>query len=181
MGMSPGVRRFAVTAHIASSVGWLGAVAAFLVHAITGLVSDDVLRVRGAYLSADTLTSAAIVPLAVAALVTGLVSSLGTGWGLLRHYWVLIKLILTMLATGVLVVHMQPIQYLAEVAGERAVTGAEFRPVQIQLVVDAGAALVVLLVTTALGVYKPRGVTGFGRRPANVAAPSASVSEAREG
>ncbi len=174
--MAPGLRRVALTAHVVSSVGWLGAVAAFLVHAVTGLASDDVLTARAAYVSADVLTSAVIVPLAVASLATGLVSSLGTSWGLLRHYWVLIKLVLTVLATVVLVVHMQPIQHLGEVAGDGAVTGAEFRPVQIQLVVDASAALVVLLVTTALGVAKPRGVTGYGRRRAR-----APVSGGRDG
>jgi hypothetical protein len=47
-----------------------------------------------------------IVPLAVAALLTGLVMALGTPWGLFRHYWVLISLVLTILATVVLLLHM---------------------------------------------------------------------------
>ncbi len=36
MTMAPGVRKLALTAHVASSVGWLGAVVAFLALSIVG-------------------------------------------------------------------------------------------------------------------------------------------------
>jgi hypothetical protein len=41
MTMTPGLRKFALTAHVASSVGSLGAVAGFLVLAVAGLTSKD--------------------------------------------------------------------------------------------------------------------------------------------
>jgi hypothetical protein len=53
---------------------------------------------------------------------------------------------------------------LAHVAAETMLGPGELRPLRIQLVVDASAAVVALLVTTALAVYKPRGVTRYGRR-----------------
>jgi hypothetical protein len=37
MAMTPRLRKFALTAHVTSSVGWLGAVAAFLALAVAGL------------------------------------------------------------------------------------------------------------------------------------------------
>ena len=170
MAMSPKVRRFAAVAHVVSSVGWLGAVAAFLALAMTGLTTGSILTARSAYLAADTVTDAVILPFAFASLATGLVSSLGSPWGLVRHYWVLIKLVLTVLATVVLLVHVEPIRHLAGVAADGPVVGAGLQPLQVQLAMDAGAALAVLLVTTALGMYKPRGVTGYGRRrPVRVA------------
>jgi hypothetical protein len=58
-------------------------------------------------------------------------------------------------------VHMQPISYLSRVAAEGTLSSADLG-VQIQLVVAAGAALVALLVATALAVYKPRGMTPYG-------------------
>src|SRR5258708_3540597 len=105
MRMSPGIRKFALTAHVTSSVGWLGAVAAFLVLSIAGLTSRDAETVRGAYLAMNLIGEFIIVPLGIAALLTGIVQSLGTPWGLFRYYWVLMKLVLTVGATFLLLLH----------------------------------------------------------------------------
>jgi hypothetical protein len=102
------VRKLALTTHVASSVGWLGAVAAFLALAIAGLTGQNEQLGRAAYLAMHMTTWFVIVPLSFAALLTGLVQSLGTNWGLFRHYWVMAKLVLTVLATIILLVHTQP-------------------------------------------------------------------------
>ena len=86
--MNPSVRRLALTTHVTSSVGWLGAVAAFLALAIAGLISNDVFLVRSSYVAMDFVTWFVIVPLSIGALVTGIIQSLGTSWGLFTHYWV---------------------------------------------------------------------------------------------
>ena len=164
MTMTSGVRRFALTAHVTASVGWLGAVVAFLALAVAGLTSRNAQIVRAAYLAMDLTAWFVIVPLSFASLLTGLVQSLGTTWGLIRHYWVLIKLLLTVLATIVLLVHMQPISRVAGLAAVTSISSSDLRGVRIQIVADAGAALLLLLVTTTLGVYKPRGMTPYGWR-----------------
>lgn len=164
MIMAPSLRKFALTAHIVFSVGWLGAVAGFLALSIAGLTSQSAQMVQAAYLSMELITWFVIVPLNLASLLTGLVSSLGTSWGLFRHYWILIKLLLTVLATVILLLHTQPISYMADAAAGTTLLSADHRPLRIQLVADAGAALVVLLVATILAVYKPRGMTPYGRR-----------------
>ena len=127
-------------------------------------MSQNAQTVRAAYLSMELTTWAVIVPLSVAALLTGIVQSIGTTWGLFRHYWVLAKLALTVLATVILLVHTQPIGRVAAVAAERMLSSAELRQVRIQLVADAGAALFALLVATTLSVYKPWGMTPYARR-----------------
>ena len=162
--MSPGLRKLALTAHVTASVGWLGAVACFLALAVAGLASRDSQTVRAAYLAMELSTRFVIVPLSFAALLTGLVQSLGTRWGLFRHYWVLIKFLLTVLAALILLLHTRPIGYMAAVAAETALAGSDYRGLRIQLVADAGAALLVLLVNTTLSVYKPRGMTRYGWR-----------------
>src|SRR5215218_1506571 len=102
--MRPRVRKFALAAHVASSVGWLGAVAAFLALAVVGLTSQNAETVRGAYLVMEPTAWFVLVPLAFASLVTGLVQSLGTSWGLFRHYWVLFKLLINVATTIVLLI-----------------------------------------------------------------------------
>lgn len=164
MIMTPRFRKFALTAHISSSVGWLGAVAVFLALAVAGLASRDAQKVQAAYLAMEMITWFVIVPLAFASLLTGLIQSLDTEWGLFRHYWVLVKFLITILATLLLLMHTQPIGILAGVAREMMVSDANVGRLQIQLVADAGAALLALLVATTLSVYKPRGLTPYGWR-----------------
>ena len=162
MIMSPGLRKFALTAHVTSSIGWFGAVAAFLALAIAGLTSQDAQIVQAAYLAMELTTWFVIVPLAFVSLLSGVVSSLGTKWGLFRYYWVLLKLVITILATLILLVHTQPIELLAGVAAKTAVFSAYLQSRQLLMVVASSATLVVLIVLTALSVYKPRGMTRYG-------------------
>lgn len=111
MIMRPGLRKFALTAHVASSVGVLGAVAAFLVLALAGLNGDDPPVVRAVYVSMELVAWYVILPLIVAAIVTGLVQALVTRWGLFRHYWVLAKLLVTAAVMIVLVLQLQAISH----------------------------------------------------------------------
>ena len=171
--MIPPVRKVALTAHVTASVGWLGSVAAFLVLAIAGLRNENPQTVRAAYLAMDLLAWYIIVPLCLASLTTGLVQALGTPWGLLRHYWVIIKLLITVLSTVILIVHMRPITHIADAAAEAALGSTDFRRLRAQLVLDAAAAVGALLVATTLSIYKPRGTTGYGRRRPDVHRPPA--------
>jgi hypothetical protein len=163
MTMTPCLRKFVLTAHVTFAVGWLGAVAGFLALAVAGLTSKDAQMVRAAYLAMALIARFVIVPLSFAPLLTGPVLSLGTPWGLFRHYWILVKLLITILSTIIMLVHMQPITYLSGVAGEATLSSADLK-LQIEMVFAAGAALLALLVTTTLAVYKPRGMTPYGWR-----------------
>jgi hypothetical protein len=162
MTMPPRLRKFALTAHVASSVGWLGAVAGFLAIAVVGLTSRDAPTVRGAYLVMDPAARMVLVPLAFTSLLTGLVQALGTPWGVVRHYWVLFKLLINLLATVVLLLYLETFRSMARVAADPNVDLNMVRNPSPAL--HAGAALLLLLVATTLSVYKPRGVTPFGRR-----------------
>ena len=154
-----GPRNLVLTAHVTSSIGWLGAVACFLALAIAGMTGGDAQMVRAVYLAMKLTTWFVIVPLAFVSLVSGIMSSLGTCWGLLGHYWVLLKLLITIPATIVLLIHTRPIDRLAAAASE-----AGLRDQQVMMVYASGAAAVVLLVAITLSVYKPRGVTPYGWR-----------------
>ena len=163
--MTPRLRKFALTAHVTSSVGWLGAVAGSLALAVAGLTSQDAQTVRAVYLTMELTGWYVLIPLSLASLLTGLVQSLGTTWGLFRHYWVLVKLLINVFATIVLLMYMQTLSYLADVAAETTVSSGDLRGLRDPSpILHAGAALLLLLVATTLAVYKPRGMTRYGRR-----------------
>ena len=165
MTLTPRTRKLALTAHVASSVGWLGAVLAFLALAIVGVVSDDAQTVRAVYLSMEVTGWFVLVPLALASLISGVLQSVGTRWGLFRHYWVVIKLWMTLVATVVLLLYTQTLGLLADAARDSAVHGGPPAGLpSTSPVLHASVAFVLLLTATVLAVFKPAGVTAYGRR-----------------
>ncbi len=167
MTLTPRLRKSVLTAHVTFAVGWLGAVAAFLALAISGLTSQDFQMVAADYRAMALIARFVIIPLSFAPLLTGPVLSLGTPWGLFGHYWILAKLLITVLSAILLQVHMPPIDLLASAAAQTTVLSVELHRLQIQMVVASGAAVLALLVSTALAVYKPRGMTPYGWRKQN--------------
>ena len=151
------LRKALLTLHIVSSVGMLGAVAAFLVLAIMGLGAQQ----YAAYPAMDLITTYAVVPLAWASLLIGVVQSLATPWGLFRHYWIVIKLALTVLALVVLLLQTAPIRLLAELQPD-VLAGAEWASTRFSTVLHATGGIAVLLLASVLSVYKPRGLTRYG-------------------
>ncbi len=165
MATRPGLRRFVLTAHVVSSVGWLGAVAVFLALGVAGLTSQDAQVVRAVYLAMEPAGWSVLVPLSLASLLTGLVQSLGTKWGLFRHYWILIKLLINVFATIILLLYMQTLDYLAGVAAQTTLSSGDLSGLRSPSpVIHAGLGLLLLLVAATLSVYKPRGMTRYGQR-----------------
>ena len=164
MTLSRPLRKFALAVHVACSVGWAGAVAAYLALAVA---AGSGAEARAAvYPAMEVVGWFVIVPCALAALVTGLVQSLGTEWGLLRHYWVAAKLVLTIFASVVLLVRVEDFFGPPYAAGRPAAPapGGSVGADRAQLLVHSGGGLVVLLAATALSVYKPWGRTPYGQR-----------------
>jgi hypothetical protein len=159
--MAPALRKFALFVHLTVSVGWIGAVVAYLALGVSARTSLDTETMRAAYLAMDSIGWLAIVPLALAALLTGLVMALGTPWGLFRYYWVLISFALTIFATVVLLLHMSAVDRMADLV--RAADQTQLRALGGDLM-HPGVGLLVLLVIAVLNVYKPRGVTPYGWR-----------------
>ncbi len=164
MVIRPAVRKAALVAHVCASVGWFGAVAVFLALAAVAWGSREEATVRAGYLAMDVTVRYAIVPLAVSSLATGLLSALGTAWGLLRHWWVLVKLALTVVATAVLLAQLAPISILAAAAADGDAACVQCASIALSQLVHAAGGSLVLLATTVLAVYKPRGLTRYGYR-----------------
>jgi hypothetical protein len=163
MPFGPAVRRLVLVLHIGASVGWMGAVAGFIALDVATVTGSDPATLRAAYIGMDLMTRAAIVPLAAVAVVTGIAIGLGTAWGLVRHYWVLLSLLLTAGATLVLLVQLPVIAHRADVARDPATTDAALDGLGNLLLHSVGG-LVVLAIVLVLNVYKPRGLTPYGHR-----------------
>ena len=164
MTLTPRMRKAALMAHVVSSVGWLGAVGAFLALAVAGTSSGEEQTVRSAYVAMEVVAWFVILPLAFLSFATGIVQALGTQWGILRHYWVVAKLVLTIVATVVLLFTMGDISALGDTARDRALAGDADRADQNHLTLHSAGGLAVLLLTSALAVFKPRGLTRRGWR-----------------
>lgn len=162
MLMGPSIRKFALTAHITSSVGWLGAAAAFVALAIAGQVSQDVPTVRAYYLAMELTGWNVIVPLCLATLVTGLVMALGTKWGLFRHYWVALKFLLTVISALILLGFTNTLSQMGDLAANTSLSIEEIRNLRQGPVGHSGGGLIVLLAISALSVYKPWGKIRYG-------------------
>jgi hypothetical protein len=100
--LSPRARKLTLSLHLTVSVGWIGAVLAYLGLGLTAVRSDEIEQIRGMWSAMDAVGWYVIVPLAGASLVTGVIMALGTKWGLFRHYWVVISFVLTSLSVLIL-------------------------------------------------------------------------------
>jgi hypothetical protein len=161
MTMPPAVRKAALAVHLTVSVGWIGGVVCYLVLGLWATRTTEEQSIRAAWAAMDTVGWYALVPLAVASLATGLLMALGTRWGVFRHYWVVISLILTIIAVVVLVLHMPDVTATAQLAATGSADQLD----------DLGGdlahpaiGLVLLLVVQTLNIYKPRGLTRYGQR-----------------
>ncbi len=155
-------RRPLLLIHLLGGVGWFGAVVAYLVLAVVGLVDADPALSRASYQAMALIVWFVVTPLSLVGLASGIVQALGTPWGVGRHWWVFLKLVMTVLSIAILLLHLGPTDILAQAARHGDLTLALGR-LRVQLVVAPSAALLVLTTTAALGVIKPKGLTPWSR------------------
>jgi hypothetical protein len=147
--VSPGQYRLLLTAHITTSVGWLGVVFAKLVLGLLAVTSAAGLQL----LAAMEALNVAFPPLAIGTLASGVLLSLGTRWGVLQHWWVVTKLVLTV---GVVATAVQ----LADRAAQAALANPSPATYAAVLALT-GTHVLMLAAATVLSVYKPWGRITF--------------------
>ncbi|OLF17395.1 hypothetical protein [Actinophytocola xanthii] len=140
--------------HIVSAVGWLGIELCVLVLAVVGLSTDDLATRRTAYDAAVLLADVLFLPATMLMLVSGLVLGLGTRWGLLRYYWVAVKLAIgcALLVAGTATLE-NSVRGAAELADAGTLTEGEGISLVGMLAVVAG----LTFVAAVLSVGKPWG------------------------
>ena len=90
-------KRWLLSIHLLCTVAWLGAGLCSLIFNITALITSNPHLLNAAYVFAGILDKAILRGGAVGALVTGILLSMLTQWGLMRFYWIIVKEIVSIL------------------------------------------------------------------------------------
>ncbi len=156
-------RRTLLAVHVITSVGWLGVSAVLLTVSLTAVLTDSTDAAAAAYWTEHLLGPLLVVPLSLLSFVTGVLLGVGTKWGLVRHVWVLVKLVLTTVAvllTLFVLLHQIDLAYAHSRPGvDRTVLGRT--PGNLR---DAGLVSTALYTfVTVVSVLKPWGLTRWGR------------------
>ncbi|MPZ87033.1 MAG: DUF2269 domain-containing protein [Nitriliruptorales bacterium] len=157
-------RKVVLAAHVLLSVTWLGIVAAKLAMAVTAVSTADAALAEMTYRLMDSPLTTITQPTAAGALVTGLALSLGTRWGLLRHWWIVVKFALTaaVILTGNALITLFTLQSLDAVAAPASAADgptAAAAPLMAALLVT----VVMLAAASVISTFKPWGRTPRGR------------------
>jgi uncharacterized membrane protein len=158
--LRPGARKAMKTAHVIVGVALLGNQLGLLVLVLSAALTNDAGLRHATYELVRTLIFALEIPLAVTALVSGVVLSVRTRWGLFQHYWIIGKVGLTV---GTALVGILGIRRWTEemilVTGPRAVVVAPLPAARWLLAAALALTITALATATGLSVYKPRGQT----------------------
>jgi hypothetical protein len=159
-------------------MGWIGAVVTYLAIAVVALTTDDNALLRGSFTLMERLAWIVILPFNLLSLASGVTSALMSQWGLLRHYWVVTKLVINCVTTAFLLGYELEIRQLAHIAAHPVLTEQDLLALREPMnVVHATVALALLLIATVLAVYKPAGLTRYGARRAGRRRPSPMSAE----
>lgn len=150
-------RKTVLILHILSVGTWVGVDVLVAVLVLTGWLSGD-RSVRGlAYQALGTFVGWPMLVAGLVSLVTGVILGLGSKYGLVRYWWVAVKLVLNVVLCTLILVALQPglgevAQYgrdlAAGTAAERDVSDLFFPPI---------VSLSALTFATILSVAKPWG------------------------
>jgi hypothetical protein len=153
-------RKTLLVMHVGTSVGFLGAVTVFFCLAVAGLASADPTNAKAFYAVMPTVTWWVVVPLAFASLAIGIFQAALSPWGLVRHYWVVVKLAMTIAITAVLMTQTPSIDRLGHIATTSSASMDEALA-RYSVLLHSGAGIVAIIVVLVLSVVKPRGLTGW--------------------
>ncbi|MFF2651626.1 DUF2269 domain-containing protein [Streptomyces sp. NPDC058045] len=153
-------RRAVLVVHVAASACWLGVTLGLFGLSVTAVGSGSPEVAEASYRSMKVFSDWLVIPLALGTLLSGLLLSLGTRWGLARHWWVYLKFWLTLITTGLSILLLRPgiNEAAAQASSGETVTSAG------NLLVAPGVSLSVYLFMTAISVLKPWGLTRRGRK-----------------
>lgn len=163
-------RKALVAAHVISSASWVGIGVVFVAMSVVALTTSDIHAAEVTYELMETFDQTLLPWANFAATLTGIALGLTTKWGLLRYWWVAIKLVisLTILVMAFGFLHDATVA-AAEQAAHLAATGgtvAEIDGNSDVVLWGFTTALFNLVAAMLLSLYKPGGMTPRGRRTA---------------
>jgi hypothetical protein len=155
-------RKGLLVAHIVTAGAWIGLDVVMGVFVFTAMLSDDV---GTQAVSLQALELFAVWPLlgcGLLCLLTGVLLGLGTRYGLVRYWWVGVKLALNVVLSSLVLVALRPGVEEAAEAGRSLSAGEPLGASVGQLGFPPVVSTTALVVATVLAVYKPWGRTRRG-------------------
>ncbi len=161
--LTPTWRKTILVLHIAGGVGWMGLDTGLLILAATGLTTGSARTAAACYTAIGLLVPPAVLTLSLTMLATGLMLGAGTKWGLLRYWWVLVKLALGLVLTALVFFALLPLTSALPEAvvsagdGGGAAVREALGAVPVQLMFPPVVSFLTLGFALALSVFKPWG------------------------
>lgn len=152
-------RRVVLVGHVVSAGAWIGVDVIVAVLVLTGWFAAGAELRSLAYRAFAQFVLVPMLVSAVTCLVTGVLLGLGTKWGLLRYWWVAVKLVLNVALCTVMIIVLAP--GMADVGryGAELLTGAPDRGRVVTLFFPPAVSLISLTFAVVLAVVKPWGRT----------------------
>jgi hypothetical protein len=155
--LSRGWHKATLVAHIVSGGAWIGVDVIVAVLVLTGRFAGDLQLRSLAYQALATFVVWPMLACGLVCLVTGLILGLATTWGLLRYWWVLVKLVLNLILCTLILLVLQPGMDEVAAYGRSLLTGSPDPAAVSQLFFPPAVSLTTLTVATVLAVFKPWG------------------------
>jgi hypothetical protein len=168
MRLPPRWRKLVLTAHVITAVGWLGVDLVLLTFGISGLAGADPDLV---YPAQSYIGRVLFTPLSILVWLIGVLNAIFTPWGLLKHWWVVVKLLVTTLMLGLVLFLLYP--SLSDAGTLAADLPQRDR---INMVVAPSVSTSLLIFATVLSTYKPWGRLGRTAKTVNYSSGAAKDS-----
>lgn len=159
-------RKWVIVLHAVSGIGWMGVDIALFLLLFNARTTTNAMEVISGYKAVSLIVPIAVPPLCLGILATGLLLGWGTPWGLLRYWWVFIKLLLSLLMTVLVFVLLLPgIHALPDATNSLTADAVRERlgPAGIQLMFPPIVSFALLATATVLSIFKPRPVTPWAK------------------
>jgi hypothetical protein len=158
------MRKGVLVVHIVSAGTWIGIDVVMGVVIFTALLAEDDYTRALCYRALELFAVWPLFTTGLVCLASGIVLSIGTKWGLVRYWWVAIKLALNIVLTTLVLVALRPGVIEAAEQGRRFAAGEPASLALGDLIFPPIVSPTALLIAFVLAVFKPWG--RIRKRPA---------------
>ncbi|HVL04351.1 MAG TPA: hypothetical protein VM388_00035 [Acidimicrobiales bacterium] len=150
-------RRGVLTVHILGAGAWIGIDVVLGVLVLTAVLTESTATEALCYRVLELFAVWPLLTAGLATLASGVVLGLGTNYGLIRYWWVAVKLILNVILVALVAFALRPGLAEAAAYGELLAAGGSGGTDAGNLVFPPVVSGMALVTATSLSVFKPWG------------------------
>jgi hypothetical protein len=143
--------------HVAVAGTWLGIDVVLGLLVLTATTADDPVAPAAALVGIAEFATLPLVVVAALTLASGVLLGLGTKYGLLRYWWVAVKLVLNLVLIGLVIGLLGPTVTALATDARDTLTGGAPLPRPTQLAFPPIVSTTAVLIAFTLSVFKPWG------------------------